>query len=61
MGTLLLLGVDVVAEIRWNFTVKGDWGRLLEIRLSDRPVHDAKWLFLMAAMKVELKGLKGAA
>ena len=41
--------------------MKGDWGRCLEIRLTDRPGHDVKWPLLMAEMKVDLTGLKAAA
>ena len=41
--------------------MKEDWGRCLEIRLADRPGHDVKWPLLMAAMKVDLTGLKAEA
>ena len=41
--------------------MKGYWVRCLEIRLEDRPGHDLKWPLLMAAMKVDLIGLKAAA
>ena len=40
--------------------MKEYWGRCLEIRPAERPGHDAKWLLLMAAMKVYLTGLKAA-
>ena len=43
------------------FMVKGDRGRCLEMRLTDRPVHEVKWPLLMATMKVDLIGLKDAA
>ena len=41
--------------------MKGDWGRYFEMRLADRPGHEVKLLLLMAAMKVDLRGLKTAA
>ena len=41
--------------------MKGDWGRYLEIRLADWPGHDVKWPLLMAAMNVDLTGLKAEA
>ena len=41
--------------------MKGDWGNVLEMRLTDSPGHEVKWPLLMAAMKVELKGTKAAA
>ena len=40
---------------------KGDWERCLEMRLADMPGHEVKWLLLMAAMKVDLTGLKAEA
>ena len=40
--------------------MKVDWGRCLEIRLVERTGHDVKWPLLMAAMKVELVGMKAA-
>ena len=46
---------------RWPFTVKGDCGRCLETRLSERPSHDVKCPWLMAMMKVDFTGLKDAA
>ena len=45
----------------WPFTVKGYWGKCLEVRLADRPGYDVKWPLLMAAMKVDLTGMKSAA
>ena len=41
--------------------MKEDRGRCLNIRLAERPGHDVKWPLLMAAMKVDLTGLKAAA
>ena len=41
--------------------MKGDWGICLEIRLIDKPCHDAKCLLLMEAIKVDFTGLKAAA
>ena len=41
--------------------MKGDWGRFFEMRLADRPGHDMKWPLLMAAIKVDLTGLKAVA
>ena len=41
--------------------MKGDWVRCFEMMLEDRPGHEVKWLLLMAARKVDLKGLKDAA
>ena len=75
MGDLLLLGVEIVKEIlmivsgtnivflliKVAFTVKGDCGRFLDMRLAERPGHDVKWPWLMAVMKVDLTGLKAAA
>ena len=40
--------------------MKGDCGRFLDIRLSERPGHKVKWTRLMAVMKVDLTGLKDA-
>ena len=41
--------------------MKGYCGRFLETRLADRLGHDVKCPLLMAAMKVDLTGLKAAA
>ena len=41
--------------------MKGDWGIYLDIRLADSPGHEVKWPLLMAAMKMDLTGLKAAA
>ena len=41
--------------------MKGDCGRCLEMRLAERPGHDAKWPHFMADMKVDLTGMKAAA
>ena len=41
--------------------MKGDWVRCFEMRLVNSPVHEAKWLLLMAARKVDLTRLKAAA
>ena len=41
--------------------MKGDCGRCLEMRLAEIPFHDVKWHWLMAEMKVYLKGLKAYA
>ena len=41
--------------------MKEDWGRCLEIRPADRTGDDVKWPLLMAAMKVDLTGLKAGA
>ena len=41
--------------------MKGDWGRCLEIRLADRLGYDVKFPLFMAAMKVDLTGLKAVA
>ena len=38
--------------------MKGDWGRCLEMKFSDRPGYDVNCLVLMAEMKVDLTGLK---
>ena len=38
--------------------MKGDCGIFFEMRLAESPVHDVKWPWLMAEMKVYLKGLK---
>ena len=41
--------------------MKGESGIFLEMRLADRPGHDVKWPLLVAAMKVDLTGLKAEA
>ena len=41
--------------------MKGDWGRFFMISLAHRPGHDVKWPLSMAAIKVDLTGLKAAA
>ena len=41
--------------------MKGDCGRCLEMRHAERPAHDVKWPWLMAAMKIYLTGLKADA
>ena len=41
--------------------MKGDCGRCLDMRLAESPVHDVKWHWLMAAMKVDLMRLKADA
>ena len=46
---------------RWPFTLKGGFGRFLEMSLAERPDHDVKWPRLMVAMKIDFKGLKSAA
>ena len=40
--------------------MKEDFGIFLDIRLAERPGHDAKWDFLMADIKVDLTGLKAS-
>ena len=46
---------------KWTFTAKEDWGRWLEIRLTERPGHGLKWPLLMVDMKVDLTGLEAVA
>ena len=41
--------------------VKGDWGRCLEMILSDMPGHEVKWLLFMEEVKVDLTGLRASA
>ena len=41
--------------------MKGDCGRCLEMRLVERPDHDAKGHRLMELMKIYFTGLKAAA